>query len=1388
MIDGSVKSETHQSLTAFEGENFSRDEIYTLIADLADQVYTLHQSQRLHLRIAPDEIFLDQDGKPELSVADESRIFRHTDFDQQLFPPELQSVDLLEVSVNRKNAAAALRKAGLQLDPERIDVYQLGALLCYLLTGEKVDAYLRSPRSRAKVPTEFRALIDRTLGFEPAAVIRDIESFRAALRPLQADLSESDAIDSVELFTSQSGSELPFQRLGHYQIRKRIGQGGMGDVYLGYESALDRQVAIKVLPFEFARQDEFVKRFYAEATAAARLVHPNIIPIYFIGEDQGYHYFVMQYVEGETLADLLKRKSTIEITQTLTIIEQVLCGLAAAHAEGMIHRDIKPGNILLDRINHKVLLADFGLVKSLLTKTEMTASGVIMGTVDYISPEQGRGLPVDPRSDLYSLGVLTYQMLTGRLPFQADSPTSMIFQHAYETPEPIHKLAPDVPEPLVRIINRLMAKLPVERYESAELVMADLREFRLRFDAATEPRLQADSSTLGNSNVSRSDSIREPSWTTIIESPRFEALLLPDACEEKQPSGFWKRQLRKVQDLFRKYSPELLQQLKSTQQQFEGAIQEYQWRQSSLETLYREAESSLQELNRLADRWQSAAEEAQSRAETAAKTDLKQQAFQEQSHCRQQAEEVRRQSVQQQEQLESMALQRAQINARLQQLICQRDLLNARIHAAHARGAVLGTAPQDATAKRNLLPYLFAGTLVASACLFLFWKVGALLIHGWDGDESRFEVADEKSTLSGELPAHFNRQLSEDGYQQQGIAFPSMVKDLIFCPSMIGGGYNSLATSHADGTVNKMNVTERSYNGPHFLTEHLESTSRLAYSLEGDLLAMSLGDGSISVWSTYGNGREFRRLKGHTDVVQSLLFTPDGKQLLSGGQDQTVRLWDIKTGHEIKRFPARNAVRSLAWNRERDGFYLSDGDGFDPVTLRQIKLSGEKETGFSYTGKKTPTFLFVPDSGDIGFSAPLQKDQSLNSWNRLTGEKGIFFGTDVVHAAVSANGLQVLTADSKGLISLWNSETGAVRQQMKVVDDPQIQKVCQLAVSRDGTLAACALSNWSEKEFEVRVWKLPQFPRDGYLINCDSPVNTVMFSPDGYEIVAGDRNRIRSWKLEKLNRESTFPVNSPVSALCSMSDGSGIIYATGSSNSRVNYIGVRPWKNFGRIGLQTGEYDDVHFEGHQARITSVDCASSARMLVSGSLDGSVRLWNLADREQVGVLELQRPVYSVCFKPQSEHEVYVCSNSRMIELWDLREQKKLKEFSGMSFQVLCMDLSEDGTRLVAGGGDRTVRVWDTESGELLATLEGHSGPVHSVAMPSITRFNLPGSYVVSGSEDATVRYWDIGQKQEISCFTGHSAAVSSVAISPRNEFVVSGSIDGTIRRWKLRKSF
>ena len=238
---------------------------------------------------------------------------------------------------------------------------------------------------------------------------------------------------------------LPFERLGHYRIVEQIGSGGMGDVYRGYDESLARPVAVKVLPPQLARDGDFVRRFHAEATAAASLSHPNVVPIYTIGEDAGHHFFAMQYVDGESLAGRLSRQGHIPVAEAVEVVGQCLAGLQAAHARGLIHRDMKPANVLIERESGRAMLVDFGLVRRIGDNARMTATGVIMGTVDYIAPEQARGGKIDARTDIYSLGVLFYQLLSGRLPFVADSPTAMVFQHAYEKPCPLNEAMPELP-------------------------------------------------------------------------------------------------------------------------------------------------------------------------------------------------------------------------------------------------------------------------------------------------------------------------------------------------------------------------------------------------------------------------------------------------------------------------------------------------------------------------------------------------------------------------------------------------------------------------------------------------------------------------------------------------------------------------------------------------------------------------------------------------------------------------------------------------------------------------------------------------------------------------------------------------------------------------------
>ncbi len=225
------------------------------------------------------------------------------------------------------------------------------------------------------------------------------------------------------------------QKLGKYEITELLGQGGMATVYKGYQRDVDRYVAVKVLPPHPGLDSQFVERFRLEARTIARLQHPHILPLYDYGDDSDILYLVMMFVDGGSLSDRIRR-GAIPIPEIRRLFEQIAGALDYAHRQNVVHRDIKPDNILLDREGH-ALLADFGIVKLMegVSTSALTATGGLVGTPAYMSPEQAQGLPLDSRSDIYSLGIVVFEMLTGRQPFSAETPMQLVFEHI-TTPVP----------------------------------------------------------------------------------------------------------------------------------------------------------------------------------------------------------------------------------------------------------------------------------------------------------------------------------------------------------------------------------------------------------------------------------------------------------------------------------------------------------------------------------------------------------------------------------------------------------------------------------------------------------------------------------------------------------------------------------------------------------------------------------------------------------------------------------------------------------------------------------------------------------------------------------------------------------------------------------------
>lgn len=276
---------------------------------------------------------------------------------------------------------------------------------------------------------------------------------------------------------------------GRYQIIRTIGEGGMANVYLAYDTILEREVAVKVLRGDLANDEKFVKRFQREAKAASSLNHPNIVEMYDVGEDDGNYFIVMEYVNGKTLKNLIKKRGALSLSETIDIMLQLTSGIACAHDSYIIHRDIKPQNVMILE-DGRVKITDFGIAVA-LNSTELTQTNSVMGSVHYLPPEQANGSGATVKSDIYSLGILMYELLTGKLPFKGDNAVEIAIKQMKDRLPSIIAQNPNVPQSVENVVLRACAKNPENRYESVREMHEDLRTV-LAESRKDEPRLVYD--------------------------------------------------------------------------------------------------------------------------------------------------------------------------------------------------------------------------------------------------------------------------------------------------------------------------------------------------------------------------------------------------------------------------------------------------------------------------------------------------------------------------------------------------------------------------------------------------------------------------------------------------------------------------------------------------------------------------------------------------------------------------------------------------------------------------------------------------------------------------------------------------------------------------------
>jgi len=317
---------------------------------------------------------------------------------------------------------------------------------------------------------------------------------------------------------------------GRYRIVRKLGTGGMADVYLAEDQELGRRVAIKILNDRHAADDSFVERFRREAKNAAGLSHPNIVSVYDRGTAEGTYYIAMEYLDGRSLKELIVSRGPAPVKTAVEYARQILAAVGFAHRHGIVHRDIKPHNVLVAGDEGRVKVTDFGIARS--GASQMTEVGSIIGTAQYLSPEQARGSPVDQTSDLYSVGVVLFELLTGQVPFTGDTPLEIAMKHLSEVPKPPSELRPEVPHDLDLVVLRALAKDPADRYQTAEEMDADLERVLKGMPVGTETHEAATAVLSGSGIVAAAP-------TSVITRPTQVAPVRPGPPGGTPPAGYY---------------------------------------------------------------------------------------------------------------------------------------------------------------------------------------------------------------------------------------------------------------------------------------------------------------------------------------------------------------------------------------------------------------------------------------------------------------------------------------------------------------------------------------------------------------------------------------------------------------------------------------------------------------------------------------------------------------------------------------------------------------------------------------------------------------------------------------------------------------------------------
>jgi WD40 repeat protein/tRNA A-37 threonylcarbamoyl transferase component Bud32 len=1095
-----------------------------------------------------------------------------------------------------------------------------------------------------------------------------------------------------------------------YEILRELGRGGMGVVYLARQQKLNRLVALKMILAGGHASDSDLARFLAEAEAVAQLQHPNVVSLLESGQHDGLPYFTLEYVGGGSFAERL-RGTPLPPRDAAVLVAQLARGIQAAHERDIVHRDLKPANVLLSG-DGTPRLTDFGLARRVQTAQKgLTATGAILGTPSYMAPEQaeGKGGQVGPPADIYSLGAILYECLTGRPPFQGPTPLETLAQVVSDEPVPPTRLVRAVPRDVETICLKCLQKTPQRRYATALELAEDLTRFARGEPIVARP--------VGRLERAAKWARRKPATAALLTVSLLAALGLTiggalftlkldqaraDAEAERDRAKDMQEQLRSYVGVLEERDRFLVQR--------NLLLAQIAWRANNL-ALAEEMLDHCPQVSRHTWEWRYLKCVCSGRQFSIFGT-TGNAVFSPDGHF-----------------LASGGLENT---VKVWDASTGREVLTLRGHrdtvnsvAFSPDGQQLASGSSDTTVRlwdaRSGKPI---GTLALNA--------GNVRFVTYSPDGKRLAVS--ALTRNEQMDLTTGRRVSLwDVFRYKLLHEEN-------CEAVNG---DEVSFSPDGRTlISPANVLQpwNTETGLPMKREGGEKWANAAvFSPDGQHIALAFGN-NVSIQDRY-SGRETRKLKGHEDTIISLSYSPDRRRVATASLDRTVRIWDLGTEQEIA------TIRGIAHPWFTQVRFSPDGqrlavNGYDGTLKVLDARSGPEAIALKF-GVVSPMI-----SSDGRTVTAISPNLETITWDAGTGHelvrRAVNPGEQSIPRAASRDGRFVARGHQDGTITVTDLTTNKDIFQA-IGHKGEVNSIC---IDSKPSLVA---SGGADKR--IKLWDVNSGREPATLAETRDWSGPLCFSNSGRLLAGSVDGEIRIWDTSA--RQLVKTINSDaMEGLCFSPDEQSLAFATWTGAS----VELKVWD-------LREDREIAALRGHTNQVSCMSYTHDGARLASGDSGGTLKLWDLQTRQEVlSVKAHVNGVAGLTFSPENHHLATIGGDG-IVKIWDARPAQGPRRLPGHRDQVTELSFGRDGAYLASTSKDRTIRVWEARTGRPISSLEGHAKEVKRMT------FSPDNALLASASDDRTVRVWDIATGRQIHRLE-HDMPPSGVLFSPDGHYLAS----------------